>query len=231
MYYRKHKTGRMPLKRKIPIIIAVILTLLLILDSQIRPMIDIMIKNQAKLIFTQSVNLSIDEIFDECEISFEDLADITYGENGNVSSVQSNSVELARLSNMISMRVQQKLIDMESRDIGIPLGTVTGINILTGRGPEIPLRLQLNGNVITQMESKLSNGGINQTMYTVSCLITSDVYVVIPGFSASVKLSGSIPLLETVIVGEVPDSYTYVYGDQSDTIGRIFDYGDPYGQG
>ena len=54
-----------------------------------------------------------------------------------------------------------------------------------------------------------SAAGINQTRHQI--LLSVDVYTSIlrPGFTASTKVSNEIAVAETVIVGSVPETYTY----------------------
>ena len=51
--------------------------------------------------------------------------------------------------------------------------------------------------------------GINQTRHQI--LLSVDVYtsILLPGFTASTKVSNEIAVAETVIVGSVPETYTY----------------------
>ena len=83
--------------------------------------------------------------------------------------------------------------------------------------------LEVNGDtaVVQLFESA---AGINQTRHQI--LLHVDVYtgILLPGFTASTKVSNEIAVAETVIVGGVPQTYTYF----STTEDKIEDYADEY---
>ena len=76
---------------------------------------------------------------------------------------------------------------------------------------------------LTGREQQLA-AGINQTRHQI--LLHVDVYtgILLPGFTASTKVSNEIAVAETVIVGGVPQTYTYF----STTEDKIEDYADEY---
>ena len=49
--------------------------------------------------------------------------------------------------------------------------------------------------------------------------------MVSPAGRSTVGARVSYPMAETVLLGEVPDNLTEVYGDDQSVLGQIFDYG------
>ena len=94
------------------------------------------------------------------------------------------------------------------------------------RGPRIPLRVTMSGNALTTMNSAFSSAGINQTSHQIELEVTVRIYAAIPGFRSSIETTTNYLVAETVLVGEVPDSFTQVDGDQADIVRKIFDYAD-----
>ena len=74
--------------------------------------------------------------------------------------------------------------------------------------------------------SAFSSAGINQTSHQIELEVTVRIYAAIPGFRSSIETTTNYLVAETVLVGEVPDSFTQVDGDQADIVRKIFDYAD-----
>lgn len=229
MYYEKHKNSRGFLKRRLFIAVFSVLLLLVLTEVQIRPMMMVVVENEARTFFTDSVSLTVSQVMGEEDIDYSDLVTIVSDSQGNIASVQVNTSRVNLLSAEISERLSKQLSDGNNVGIPIDYGTLTGIRLFGGCGPNVRLRLKLEGSVRINIEESFVEKGINQTLHTVNCTVTASVTAYIPGLSKRIEIKTQVPIANTVIVGEVPQSYTYVNGDKSDTIGRIFDYGDPYG--
>ncbi|MBP3414214.1 MAG: sporulation protein YunB [Clostridia bacterium] len=229
MYYVKHRKENGFFKRRLLIALLAVVMVLVLFELQLRPMVSVIIENEARRLYTDAVNESVAEVMGESGIDYSDLVSMQLDSQGNVTSIQVDSAAVNMLSAKISARVAQKLDDGYLSNTQIDMGTLTGIRMLNGCGPDAALRLKLKGSVKIDIDEKFDEKGINQTLHSLECNVSAQVVTYIPGFSSVVTIETNVPLVNTVIVGEVPQSYTVVNGDQSDTVGRIFDYGDPYG--
>ena len=132
--------------------------------------------------------------------------------------------EFNRLQSLISDTVLDRLSEMTSSDLSIPLGTLTGSNLLAGRGPHIRVRTQSVGSATARLRNALTAAGINQTKHQVLLDVEVYVTVLLPGFATSVQVNNELCVAETVIVGNVPETYTYF----STTEDKVEDYADEY---
>lgn len=103
--------------------------------------------------------------------------------------------------------VNESLSQLEGTKLSVPIGTLSGINILTGRGFDIPLRLHQIGAAKTELKSDLTEAGINQTKYSLYLTVTIEMTAILPAHSTDIVVSYDYPVSETVIVGEIPDMY------------------------
>ena len=104
------------------------------------------------------------------------------------------------------------------------IGTLTGSPLLAGRGPKLTVKMETMGTAAAAFRDKFTAAGINQTKHQI--LLDVDVYVTIllPGITTYTKVSNEVSVAETVIVGSVPQTYTYF----STTEDKIEDYADEY---
>jgi len=112
-----------------------------------------------------------------------------------------------RLKTEIVEDVLESLSQINHSELAIPLGNLTGADILSGRGPKVPIRIVPLGVVEANFSNEFVSAGINQTRHQIMMEIHVDVSVLFPGYSAEKKVTTQICVAETVIVGNVPDSY------------------------
>ncbi|MCI2058843.1 MAG: sporulation protein YunB, partial [Oscillibacter sp.] len=143
------------------------------------------------------------------EFQYEKLISFEKDNNGMITAVKSNMPEFNRLQSTILNQILERVSEVSTRDLSIPVGSLTGSNLLAGRGPLITVRMQSVGTSTACLRNAFTSAGINQTKHQI--LLDVDVYVsiLLPGFTAATKVSNSFTVAETVIVGSVPDSYTY----------------------
>jgi sporulation protein YunB len=121
--------------------------------------------------------------------------------------------EFNRLQSRILDQILERISEVSTHDLSIPLGSLTNLDLLAGRGPLITVKMQSVGSSTARLVNRFTSAGINQTKHQI--LLNVDVYVsiLLPGFTTATKVSNSFTVAETVIVGSVPDSYTYFDSD------------------
>lgn len=62
---------------------------------------------------------------------------------------------------------------------------------------------------MTHLKPVFTSAGINQTKHQIYLVVDVYVSILLPGFSTTTKFSNTYSVAETVIVGSVPDNYTY----------------------
>ena len=72
------------------------------------------------------------------------------------------------------------------------------------------------GSSSARFENQFTSAGINQTNHRILLHIDVSVSILLPGFTAATKVSNTVTVAETVIVGGVPQTYTY-FGTEPNT--------------
>ena len=148
------------------------------------------------------------------DIQYDRLITFEKDDVGRITALRSNMAEFNRLQSAITADILQRMGQTAQSELSIPLGTLTGSALLAGRGPRFRVRMESVGSCSAHFENDFDHAGINQTTHSI--LLNVDVYVsiLLPGFTTATKVSNSFVVAETVIVGAVPDSYTYFQSDQ-----------------
>lgn len=226
MYYIKPKRK----KRKATTVIAIVMTILIAVILLFNWILDYMIHDTAvslsKNAAARALNDAVVGVLDEGKYTYTDFIEISSDESGAVQSVSAKSESVNRFKSEIGAAVLETLATGRNTEFSIPLGTLTDFGVLYGRGPDINIRLKFYGDMTSFVRSTFVSQGINQTKHRITCVITANIAIITPGFTEYVTVSGEYLVAETIIIGEIPDSYTNVNGDESGIIGQIFDYAD-----
>lgn len=204
-YYRTKR--QKTIMYRILVSVVAIIIIMLLLDAKMRPLIRMLATSQASNLATVAINDAINEVMEENLVSYDNLVTIEYDDNGQVRSVKTDIIKINRLKAEISTRTSEKISKIQNRQISIPIGSLFGKELLSGRGPRIKLYINLSGNAQTQITNEFESAGINQTIHRIMLDIVADIYVVLPGANSSTQVKTSMCIAETVIVGTVPDTY------------------------
>jgi len=203
----------------------VIVGLAFIVDLCFRPVVETVNFNECHAAVSGMINRCIEAELEREDIDYSSLVDITRDESGSVCSIESNALNINKLKNNIASRLERELERMSSIDIMIPVGTLTGIQLLHGRGFEVGMTVSPVGYAQTAIISEFTEAGLNQTRHRIIIMIEVVTDAVIPGFSSRVPVAASIVAAETIIVGKIPDAYTHVVAGDTDLVGLLQDYG------
>ena len=182
----------------------------LLMDLQLRPQIREWGQARARYLATQAINQAISQELEENGEEYQDLVRFEKDQFGQILAVQTDVVKVNTMKSRMIARVSQKLNDAAAAVIRIPLGNATGMDLLYGRGPKIPLRMIPLASANADFVSVFTNAGINQTRHQVVIEAEVELNVLAPGSETTLTVSSQISVAETVLIGNVPDSYTYL---------------------
>ncbi len=184
-----------------------ILLFFLLLSRQLRPLIRTMAVSKATNLVSEVSAAAVDDTLAQLGADYASFVTVTTDGEGSVSSLTGNTRANARFQRLVVERVVNRLEHIDPDELSIPLGTLSGWLFLSGLGPEIRVSLQTVGDVTASFRSSFSSAGVNQTLHKIDLTLAVSVYLVIPGELVQVTVEQAVPVAETVIVGEVPDTY------------------------
>jgi sporulation protein YunB len=192
------------------VILVLFIGTFLVVERNFRPTLMALAEAKAKILAVQAINSAVNqEIVDT--VRYQDLIAIHKDTRGRVVLMQPNTVEISRLAAKTTGFIQERLEALESQEVSIPVGQVFGSALLANVGPRIKVSIVPLGTVSVKLGSDFKDAGINQTLHQLFLEIQADVQVVIPLVRTTTCVSTSVPLAQTVIVGEVPQQYWQLY--------------------
>jgi sporulation protein YunB len=174
---------------------------------QIAPLVEKLAKSKAQYIANRMVSDTVLQCLKSDGTKYEDILILEKDVNGNIKAETANIVAMNNLKSQIHSELNLKLDDIKNEDISIPVGTLVGYDVLANVGPKIPVHLAFNGNVLIDYVDSFSAVGINQTKHSVSLVAKVEVLVMLGARNVVCNIDSSIPIAETIIVGDVPNSY------------------------
>ena len=162
---------------------------------------------------TRVINATSDLINDAIDLQIEtgtiQYDRIVYFEkdlNGRITALKTNMSEVNRLKTSILNIINDEIMDMDTSDIGIPVGSLIIPELLSGRGPAIPIQILSISNSDAAFQSFFTEAGINQTLQQLTMEVSVDVTILVLGKTESFTVTSQVVVAETIIVGQVPDT-------------------------
>lgn len=213
---RRRRPPRRRGQRKIQLLVSVcsglFLGILLIraFNAQFRPeVIAIASDHLSNQISGQVCDVVNAELAEE-NITYDSICTIRRDSAGQISALQTDMAKLSRLQNAITTQVAQEFDSgLVAERVEIPVGNLVSSLPFTGRGPAISVVVQSVGNISAEFENEFFSQGINQTLHRIVLTVTADLSLLLPGGVYSYTDETHVILAETVLLGTVPDGYTY----------------------
>ena len=159
------------------------------------------------------INNAISEKLAAGEIKYGDMVTLDKDESGSVCAIITNMARVNLLKSEITSEIVNALAKDVKTNISVPLGNVTGIELLSGKGPDIPVEIVAVTRARTEFINHFSDAGINQTKYKVYIVINTEARVMAPCMAENIHVENTVLAAESVIVGGVPDTYANIPAD------------------
>lgn len=211
---RAHTSVQFGVKRKekgFTLFLLVMAALLLMFSSMFflqELAVDIAVSDACDVV-TVNVNRAIAQIMREEDYSGDYFVTFEKNDTGEVTAISSN---MARI-NMLSAQVLERVVgatDNNMLSVDIPAGNLSGIGLLMGKGPKIPVKIIVETTSTVGFNNSIITAGINQSKHQINLVVNVDVNVLIPWCKRSANVITEVLIADTVIVGKVPETYLNV---------------------
>lgn len=167
---------------------------------------------QVKNSTSDLINDAIDRQIQSGNIEYDRIVYFEKDLDGRITALKTNMSEVNRLKTEILNLINDEILAMDTSHMGIPLGSIFLPEILSGMGPSIPLQVLSIRNSDASFRSYFTQAGINQTLQQLTMEVSVDVTVLVLGETASFTVSSQVVVAETIIVGQVPDTFLHTGG-------------------
>jgi len=191
------------------IVIGASIVVFVLIDIGIKPTIIAMSEAKVEYIAILAMNNAVNKILGS-DIKYTDLTDVLLDKDGKISMIQYNTILINRLARETSTLAQDEIRSLGEEGVTVPLGSITRSKILSGLGPNIKVRIIPVGAVSTDFTDEFQQAGINQTRHKIYLQLRTQVRIVVPLGSETINVSTRVPISESIVVGDVPNTYVNV---------------------
>lgn len=202
------KRSRFPVRIIVVLIVLALVVLVPfgIAETNLTPTILAIAKAYAEQIAVTAIQDAVNDKIAK-NVEYKDLIFIRTDNRGRVVLMQANTIKINSLAAEATLDIQKNLVKLEGRAVHIPLGQVLKSQLLAAYGPKIRVTLVPIGAVKVKVIDDFQQAGINQTRHRLYLNVSTRVKIVIPLVSDYMEVSSQVPVAETIIVGEVPQTY------------------------
>ena len=193
--------------RLIAVVVIIAAVLLLIFRHRFNEPIRELSQTQITNATSDLINDAIDRQMEDGNIQYDRIVYFEKDLNGRITALKTNMNEVNRLKTSTLNSINDEILALDTSDIGIPMGSLFLPEFLSGRGPTIPVEIISIRNSDAYFTSNFTQAGINQTRHQLSMCVLVDVSVLVLGDTASFTVTSEVVVAETIIVGDVPDTF------------------------
>ena len=213
------------------LVFIIIILLFKIINERINPILFDYATLESRKFASIIINKAIEKNV-ATDLVIEDLYIVSKKENNEITSVDFNPDIVNKVLTKVTSSVQMNLKNLEEGNLDlleasddvliyydkenlkkgiifrIPSGIVFNNSLLTNIGPKIPVRFTLVGDVLSGINTKVTNYGINNALLEVSVNIKLTLKVILPISTKEVNVETNVPIAIKMIQGNVPNYYS-----------------------
>lgn len=184
-------------------------------ESALRPVLAAAARYQVRSQVTAAVEQWAARDLQERGVDYSDFVTITRNEAGEITALSADMARLNLLRAELSAHLLERLEDSQL-ELTIPVGSLLPLEPTWARGPELHLRALALGTASAEFESEFTSAGINQTRHRLWLELSVPVTVLLPGGGEELTVDSRLCVAETVIVGQVPQTWFQTGGLPAD---------------
>ena len=194
-------------------LLALSIILFFLFRSRYRDVVRELAETQVKNTTSDLTNDAIAKQIADGIIQYDRIVFFEKDLDGRITALKTNMSEVNRLKTDILNIINDEILALDTSDIGIPLGSLFLPELLSGKGPVIPVHILSIRNSDATFSSNFVQAGINQTLHQLIMLVSVDVAILVLGQTGSFTITSEVVVAETVIVGQVPQTYLNTGGN------------------
>lgn len=191
------------------IITAVALLLTYAVNAKLNPIITQAALSLVENVATRAINEAVYEKIEEGSIDYDKLIYFEKNTSGEITALKTNMSEVNKVKTSLTNLVMERISDTNVSELSIPLGNILSSDFFSGRGPSIPIKIVSINTANANFSNQFSEAGINQTRHQIYMTLEVNVTILLSGRTSSTTVSSEVCIAETIIVGSVPQNYTY----------------------
>lgn len=137
-------------------------------------------------------------------------------QNNEIRMINYNSYEVTKLINEVTCNIEMELDKLNENKRSeldkyviseVPFGSIFNSSFLRGLGPKIPLKAEMVGSIVSNIETEVKPYGVNNAYVETRIFLEVTAIIYLPFVSKEIKISNIIPISINIVQGSVPQGY------------------------
>ena len=188
-------------------LLLVITGLILLTQLHLSPYIRELARNQAVNAASNAITGSVSEMLRTGNTDFSRVIVLEKDVQGNITALRTDMGQVERMKIEVLGALDGLIDQINTQQMGIPLGNLLLPDLLAGTGPVLPVKAVSLTVSNADFFSDFSEAGINQTLQTLKVKFTISLTILTTVGYESVDVDSDVMVAQTVIVGRVPETY------------------------
>ena len=188
-------------------LLLVITGLILLTQLHLSPYIRELARNQAVNAASNAITGSVSEMLRTGNTDFSRVIVLEKDVQGNITALRTDMGQVERMKIEVLGALDGLIDQINTQQMGIPLGNLLLPDLLAGTGPVPPVKAVSLTVSNADFFSDFSEAGINQTLQTLKVKFTISLTILTTVGYESVDVDSDVMVAQTVIVGRVPETY------------------------
>lgn len=194
------------------ILLFILLVAFLLFRSKYHQVIRDLARTQVTNATSDLINDAVARQIADGKVAYDRIVYFEKDLNGKITALKTNIGEVNKLKTDTLNVINDEILAIDESSIGIPVGSLILPEFLSGRGPQIPVEVMTIRNSDATFASDFTHAGINQTLHQLHMTVLVDVSVLVLGSTVSFTVEADVVVAETIIVGDVPDTFLQTGG-------------------
>ena len=195
-------------RRIILIVLLLVVTgLILLVELHLSPYIRELARNQAVNAASNAITDAVGEMLRREDTDFSRVIVLEKDVHGHITALRTDMGQVERLKVEVLGILGGLIAEINTQQLGIPLGNLLLPDLLAGTGPVLPVKAVSLTMSNADFFSDFTEAGINQTLQTLKVKFTISLTILTTVGYETVDVDSDVMVAQTVIVGTVPETY------------------------
>lgn len=195
-------------RRIILIVLLLVVTgLILLVELHLSPYIRELARNQAVNAASNAITDAVGEMLRREDTDFSRVIMLEKDVQGHITALRTDMGQVERLKVEVLGILGGLIAEINTQQLGIPLGNLLLPDLLAGTGPVLPVKAVSLTMSNADFFSDFTEAGINQTLQTLKVKFTISLTILTTVGYETVDVDSDVMVAQTVIVGTVPETY------------------------
>lgn len=179
------------------------------INTKLEPLITEMGASKVIYAAKAAMNEAVTELMTDGTVNYDAIVSFEKNDSGSITAVKTDVAEINNLKAEATEAVLERIGNISVEELSVPVGNLMAVDYLSGIGPEIPVRIIAVRTAAVDFVNDFRTAGINQTVHRIYLNFDVEITILAAGKKSEVEASSMFCIAETVVVGTVPESYTY----------------------